>query len=543
MKFVIILLCCLCVASSKSHISHKDKLIVKDGRLEGLADLLNSHESHQLFNNWQGTVNNSLAFLRMLEPWLLHENPVDITSSLPATETDVNCKNIAFSQSLTGYPLAHQNQRLIVDFVPFGYDVDKLLVRFHETARYVDVFVVYEMPYTLLGHPKPLFFERIKHQARFKKFIDKVIYVNPDMDGLQQAIVETKQAIDRYIEKHKYERKSSDRNGLELGSLGQQGSSSYLEPALYSVMKFFNRDLVIQFNKIGSFTPNTEQEIKNNDLKKILFDKVNSNGVKSVYAIQNDGDEFVKGEVLRHIRHCELKNDVESIYTPCFGFKNNYNWLQTTIDMRGFTSGQETKFGIVDVIKYLKTANFGYFFGKGLQMELNQFMWRLGPHLWPLKTIVDSGQMQRRNFTTDRFFNHHMGYGAATHMSAVNDPVELWYKACGTVEMIDVCAGNMVPKSIRDAAIRKAVTPKMIYDNTIFPWCHGVNKAINVQTLSKRARKIVTNSIPWVVKNNPSVFPFMLPVKGLSTTGLFEKAANVDWTKVCPYEKKGIVDT
>ena len=36
----------------------------------------------------------------------------------------------------------------------------------------------------------------------------------------------------------------------------------------------------------------------------------------------------------------------------------------------------------------------------------------------------------RHNYTS-HFCSHHMGLGAATHLSATNDPVEYWLKACG----------------------------------------------------------------------------------------------------------------
>jgi hypothetical protein len=503
--------------------------MVKDGRLDGLVHILNSHESQKLFSNWKGSVNESMSFLSLLEPWVLLDNNTPLRSRSAYNDMPLQCENELYSNSLTGKPLSQD--RLIVDFVPFGYDVDKLLVRFYETAKYVDVFVIYEMPYTLLGHPKSLFFDRIRHQSRFKEFENKIIYLNPDMTEMQNAISMTQSSINRYFDLHKLKRGGSEeKNSLKVGSLGQRGSSSYLEPALYSVMRFFNEDLMRQFNRIGTFLEKSPQEKNNAALKEALLKHIKTGG--SVYAIQNDGDEFVKGEVLRHIRHCELKPGVTSIFTPCFGFKNNYHWLQTTLDMRGFTSGQVTKYGLSDVYKYLKVAIFGHFSGNGLQMELNKFIWRLGPFLWPLETVMESGQLLRRNFTQDKFFNNHMGYGAATHMSAVNDPAELWYKACGTVEMLEAC-GNIVPFPIRDAAARGQVTAQLIYDHTVFPWCHLENKGVHVKTLTKKAQKVVMDSIPWVVKNNPAAFPFMYPVPGLKSSGYFEQAAKKEWVHAC----------
>lgn len=514
-----------------------DKRIVKDGRLEGLAHLLNHVNSRKIFQHWNGSRSDTSAFLKLLEPWILHDNAVPLRSRTPADDVRVDCANPAYSGTLSGSPL--QGERLIVDFVPFGYDIDKLLIRFHETAASVDVYVVYEMPYTLLGNAKSLFFDRIRHQPRFREFTSKVIYVNPDETGMRGAVEATQKAIERFYARKNVNLAKID-NGIQMGSRGQKGESQYLEPAIYSVMHFFNKDLMLQFKRIGSFPAATEQEKRNEQLKESLTRHARNGG--QVYAIQNDGDEFVNGQVLKHVRHCELLPEVKSIFAPCFAFKNNYHWLQTTFDMRHFMSGQHSGRGIVDVYKYLKLVTFGHFFGKGLQMELNQFIWRLGPFLWPLETLTGAESMLRRNFTQDRFFNHHMGHGAATHMSAVNEPAELWYKACGTVEMVGACERS-VPAKLREAAARGSVTPQLIYESVVFPWCHRWNKGVHRNSLSRRAQRVVLDATPWVVRNNPAAFPFMFPVRGLHTTGLYERVADPKWVESCQSAPVGIVDT
>ena len=44
----------------------------------------------------------------------------------------------------------------IIDFVPFGYDVDLLEIRLLENYDAVDVFVIYETMFTQRGIRKPL---------------------------------------------------------------------------------------------------------------------------------------------------------------------------------------------------------------------------------------------------------------------------------------------------------------------------------------------------------------------------------------------------
>eukprot|EP01041_Mallomonas_annulata_P011970 gene11969-25073_t len=67
--------------------------------------------------------------------------------SLPLTNTTpplliLDCKNPHYSGVLTGNSLS--TPRIIVDFIPFGYEIDKFFLRMYETAPFVDAFVVYE---------------------------------------------------------------------------------------------------------------------------------------------------------------------------------------------------------------------------------------------------------------------------------------------------------------------------------------------------------------------------------------------------------------
>ena len=74
---------------------------------------------------------------------------------LISTNKETKCMSIAeqpctraFSQEIGVHVI---EPLMIVDFVPFGYEVDKLLLRLMETWDSVDVYVIYEMPFTLLG--------------------------------------------------------------------------------------------------------------------------------------------------------------------------------------------------------------------------------------------------------------------------------------------------------------------------------------------------------------------------------------------------------
>ena len=73
---------------------------------------------------------------------------------------------------------------MIVDLVPFGYDVDLLEIRFFETYEQVDVFVIYESTITQSGWQKPLFFEEQKDR-RFSRFQDKIIHLTANATELE----------------------------------------------------------------------------------------------------------------------------------------------------------------------------------------------------------------------------------------------------------------------------------------------------------------------------------------------------------------------
>ena len=92
--------------------------------------------------------------------------------------------------------------------------------------------------------------------------------------------------------------------------------------------------------------PSAEQVVSRKDidpfekqsalLKEKIMNALEKHGTTSVYGIQNDGDEIMTGAGLAHVKHCELRPEVASIYAPSFSFKNNFHWLQTTFDMRAW---------------------------------------------------------------------------------------------------------------------------------------------------------------------------------------------------------------
>ena len=113
---------------------------IRDGSLEYLTTLLN--DRIKLFATWHDNLNNPfhhvdeddyVRFIRALTPWILSppaypSHPV-LPLTLPPLPT-LNCGLPRYSHVLTGQPLSQP--RIIVDFIPFGYDVDKLELRLYE---------------------------------------------------------------------------------------------------------------------------------------------------------------------------------------------------------------------------------------------------------------------------------------------------------------------------------------------------------------------------------------------------------------------------
>ena len=134
----------------------------KDHNLYDLITLLNNNKN--TFNDWGNitiTNENIIKFFDIFEPWLL--NPININEHYnnydnfhnknndnnDNNKVSINCKNTRYSNVLTGNLL--KKPRILIDFIPFGYDIDKLFIRFYESYNIIDIYIIYECPFTLIG--------------------------------------------------------------------------------------------------------------------------------------------------------------------------------------------------------------------------------------------------------------------------------------------------------------------------------------------------------------------------------------------------------
>ena len=524
--------------------------IVRDGSLRDLALLLNNEKYRELFQHWTGSLNDTIAFLSLLEPWIVATPAAPLPDiDKQRDEVHVNCQAPVYESVFTGNRLPRDKIRMIVDFVPFGYDVDKLLLRLLETWDSVDVYVIYEMPFTLLGIYKPPLFPRIREQPRFKRFESKILYITGNADphssiGAMAEYVRNQSAA--YNQKKAKERVR--RRQLPRYSVGNV-DPSFLPQNLHALMYKFDSDIIRYFKRLPSLELLREKGatdqflVRSAILKESIMEALQKHGSGSVYGIQNDGDEIMTRKGLTHVKYCELRGDVASIYAPSFSFKNNFHWLQTTSDMKNWgkdirpTSGLRKR-NRRDVAPSWDLDGKTAWYTDRTRSTLNGFLWKSGPFLWPLQYFLDGnhgkGSVLRANFTSNEHSQHHLGYGAAFHMSAVSEPAEVWLKACGTVENVDVCWRSINPALI-EAGKRGEITPAMVYESSIKPWCSHKHHTVHIDSaeVNPAVKAIIMRSIPRVIRDNPGYFPFMYPVPGQAYTGLFNPPSLPKWVEEC----------
>ena len=170
------------IACDVSVVWGSDRIIRKDGTLAGLVSLLEENESLEVFRHWNFTrsapdrpQDGYLKLIETLSPWVIAEPRAELPTDSPrvGAQVKIDCGQPQYSAALSGE--RRDTPRIIVDLVPFGYDVDKLEVRLLENYDVVDVFIIYESPVTLVGDRKPFFFLSVRNPPRFAKFKDKII--------------------------------------------------------------------------------------------------------------------------------------------------------------------------------------------------------------------------------------------------------------------------------------------------------------------------------------------------------------------------------
>jgi hypothetical protein len=166
----------------------------------------------------------------------------------------LDCAQPRYSEVLTG--AARKEPRRIVDVIGVGHRLGVIELRLLENWDVVDVFVLYEVPYTQVGAPKPMYFNTsFHHSRRWDRFKSKLLYYAP-----------TDAELKVYLEKEATAIWTLEIARMTLPIVGLQTLDHPLAKAVREWAR--SPDSVI---------------------------------------LQNDSDEMIGEPALRHLRLCEIK--------------------------------------------------------------------------------------------------------------------------------------------------------------------------------------------------------------------------------------------
>lgn len=136
-------------------------------------------------------------------------------------------------------------------------------------------------------------------------------------------------------------------------------------------------------------------------------------------AIQADSDEIPTGLALAHLQYCQLRQPTFPIYAPCVSYKHNIHTLQLETFVHLLTA--DTTDSHIDNSHVSKPD--------ADRTRLLHYLNDAGPMVDTLLSFLVATSTQRgRRFHLDV----HLGLGAALHLSSVQEPGEVWYKAGST---------------------------------------------------------------------------------------------------------------
>ena len=102
------------------------------------------------------------------------------------------------------------------------------------------------------------------------------------------------------------------------------------------------------------------------------------------------------------------------------------------------------------------------------------------------------------------------------------------------MENLHACYNSIHP-SIIDAGKHSKITPQLIYNTTIHPWCHNYDYSVHSNSISLNighndetgrliAMGVLYKALPHIVRHSPQSFPFMYPQPAATTTSTTTRA-------------------
>lgn len=252
-----------------------DRRVVRDATLDGLASLLNMVPFNKSVD-----IEDLIPYITS---WIAGEPEHPLRVSQRPDSLQLDCSQSKYASALTG--TLDSKPALIVDLIPVGYDIDLLEIHLLELYEVVDVFVLFESPYTQQGVAKPCYFNKSLHAtpARWARFLDKIVYMRPQRLPTAAQVAAARQATGRswYLE-----------NQMRTDPMQQMQTSTH--PLLVKAREH---------------------------LHSALF-------------LQHDADEIPSARAVLHLKHCSRRS-AKTYYFPCTSYKLNTQWLQRTYDLVG----------------------------------------------------------------------------------------------------------------------------------------------------------------------------------------------------------------
>lgn len=528
----------LCVNGSDKRKKKKKKdKIIRDGTLNSLVKVL--HDKSDIFQKWNYSRAASnrpqmgyFNLVRALTPWIIGEPSAPLISNSPSIgiiidETNVNCANPVYGSVLDG--TKRSKPRVIIDLIPFGYDIDKLELRLLENYDIVDVFIVYESGVTLVGGPKPLFFNLVRNSKRFAKFKYKILYLCSTARELRDKIPPVGSKRNKYWPLSETMRSKPLKLVMRLdqqintwraylesnGTTGGPGS-----------LRRDKNNKVQTSSRIPLYLQNTDLD-RLQELRNIILAGRNDGALM----IQADADEIATRKALAHLKYCNGKEEEKfPIFLPATMYRTNIHWLAMVGDIKQCKNFE----AVMDESGGYSTGAAGGIMNRTSNSPLAQSLWITGPRLWPVANIFRAVHTLR--LTSKFICNNHMGISAAVHLSSIVEPAEIIMKESSVIEGSN---SDVTTVFIKTAA-EKSLTSSQIFKEFVRPRCGG---RMHVSRVSEAERAVLENSLPIALKMHPDRYPFIAPARARpDIAGIFKDVSDPKWTRRCNkqmFEKSG----
>ena len=481
-SFVALLMLAICCTSTAADVH-------RDGTLDDLSHLLNSHST--LFQMWNYTrpapghaQDSYFKLIDSLSPWVTAEPKFELPHNNPnigLIET-VNCQDAQYQAVLTGKVRA--SPRIIVDLIPFGYDVDKLEIRLFENYDVVDVFVIYESTVSLVGGAKPLFFNLVRNTPRFSKFADKIIYLAATTAELASKIPPIGSPKKKY---------------WPLSETMRQRPLIMLQRLDRQIEHFESGKLPLPIHLIDTNIPRLRR------LRDLFVLGQKEDG----FITQNDADEIPLRSPLAHLKQCETVLDGAGhqgkntpIMLPTTMYRTNLQWV--------------AQIGDINQCKPKIDLGLG-------NSPVNAAIWITGPRLWSISSVV--GGQNTKRLLKRSMCKFHTGFGSSVHISSIAEPSEVLLKESSVIEG---SVKDLSPEFIANGA-KGSITSRAIFEELVRPRCGGM---MNMHKFNAKEQAMMRENLPIAIKMYPNRYPFIDPDKAdRQYSGLIATTIDDEWIK------------